>query len=100
MADQIEEGTSFETAFASAFGSRTNVEARLKAERRAGLTPKQRSARKTVETRSVQVNMRATKATKALLDALADKLDCSAADVFEIALQALAKSHGIQGGKP
>jgi len=99
MADQSEEGTSFETAFVSTFGSRTNVEARLKAERRAGLTPKQRSARKTADPRSVQVNVRATVRTKALLDALADKLNCSAGDVFEKALQALAKANGVAGGQ-
>jgi len=90
MAD--DEGMSFETAFTGLFGANTNVEARLKAERRAGLTPKQR-ARKA--TRTVQVNVRATPALKALLDAIADKLDCSAADVFEKAIQDYAKSQGV-----
>lgn len=93
-----EEGTSFESAFGALFGARTNTEARLKAERRAGLTPKQRD-RKKLKNRDTQINVRATKAVKELLDTLTDKLGGSAADHFERAILAYAKANGIKGGE-
>jgi hypothetical protein len=95
MAD--EEGTSFESAFGALFGTRTNTQARLKAERRAGLTPKQRD-RKKIKGRDVQVNVRATKAVKELLDTLAERLGGSAADQFEKAIISYAKANGIEAG--
>lgn len=85
MAD--DEGLDFAAAFAGAFGSLDQTQSRLKAERRAGLTPRQR-ARKAV--RVVQVNFRAAPETKALAERLAAHLDCSVADIMEQALHALA----------
>jgi len=93
MAD--EEGTSFEIAFGALFGTRNNTEARLKAERRAGRTAKERD-RKKPKGRDVQVNVRATKAVKVLLDTLAERLGGSVADQFELAILAYAKANGIE----
>lgn len=93
-----EEGTSFESAFGAIFGSRTNTEARLKAERRAGLTAKQRERKKT-KNRAVQINVRATKEVKELLDTVTERLGGSAADHFERAIIAYAKANGIGGGE-
>ncbi len=97
MAD--EEGTSFESAFGALFGTRTDTAARLKAERRASLTPKQRDRKKT-KNRDVQINVRATRAVKELLDTITEQLDGSAADHFERAILAYAKANGIKGGEP
>jgi hypothetical protein len=96
MAD--EEGTSFESAFTALFAKKTNTEARLKAERRAGLSPKQRD-RKKVKGRDVQVNVRATRAVKELLDTLAERLGGSVADHFELAVLAYAKANGVSEGE-
>lgn len=98
MADS-EEGTSFESAFGELFGKRTNTEARLKAERRAGLTAKQRD-RKKPKGRDVQINVRATREVKELLDALSERLGGSVADQFERAIVAYAKANGIKGSEP
>jgi len=86
------EGASFEAAFTDLFGSRANVQTRLQREKAAGKSQKQR-ARKAV--RTVQVNVRAAPSTKAMLDALATALGCSAADVFEMAILALAQQHNV-----
>ena len=100
MADS-EEGTSFESAFGELFGKRPNTEERLKAERRAGLTAKQRTqSRKKLKGRDVQVNVRATREVKGLLDALAKGLGGSVADHFERAILAYAKANGAKGGGP
>ena len=41
-------------------------------------------------TRDVQINFRASKETKQLVDDLAQKHECSVADLMELALRALA----------
>ena len=79
-------------ALRSAFRSRLasapagNAE-RLAAERRAGLSPKQR-ARKGVA--KEQMNIRVTAQTRATIEDLAAHLDVSLTDVFARAIQALA----------
>lgn len=93
-----EEGTSFEGAFGALFGAQTNTQDRLKAERRAGMTAKQRD-RKKIKNRDVQINVRATKAVKALLDRITSQLGGSAADHFEAALVAYAKANKIEAGE-
>lgn len=90
-----DEGTDFLSAFKGAFGSSANTAARLKAERRAGRTPKERSRGGKGLTRSVQINFRATTETQALLKSLADALDGSVADVIEKAVLAMAKTHKV-----
>lgn len=87
-----EEGMDFAATFNGTFGSLASTASRLKAERRAGLTTRQRQ-RKAV--RVVQINFRASAETKALAEQLADALDCSVADVMERAIQALAAQSKI-----
>jgi hypothetical protein len=68
---------------------------RLAAERRAGLSPKQRARRGTAKT---QLNVRATDETRATIDALAGHLDVSITEVIARAVAALAKSTpGFEG---
>lgn len=89
-----EEGTSFESAFGSLFRQPSTLEARYKAERHAGQTPKQRE-RKKRKNRTVQINVRATEAVKALLDRVTESLGGSAGDHFERAILAYAAANGI-----
>jgi hypothetical protein len=94
---ETEEGMDFEGQFRKLFGSQglagfaapEQTQARLKAERRAGLTPKQR-AKKSVPKK--QINFRATAKTKELIDALAAHLDKSVTDVIALAVESLAQS--------
>lgn len=95
-----DEGADFLSAFKGAFGksagdAKKHLETRLKAERRAGRTPKERSRGGKGLSRPVQINFRASKDTQALLKALADKLECSVADVIEQAALAMAKTHKV-----
>ena len=69
------------------------TEARLQAERRAGMTPRQRARR---AVRTAQVNFRADPIVKAVAEAIADKLNCSVADVMERAILELAKKEKVQ----
>jgi hypothetical protein len=77
--------------------SRAGLEERLKAERRAGRTAKQRErARKAVPKK--QLNIRATAETKALIDRLCQQLGQSQTDVIELAVAELsAKRLGKEG---
>lgn len=93
MVQAIDEGTDFAGQFGQMFGTREATAKRLKAERQASKSPKQR-ARKAV--RVEQINFRASAGTKALSKAIADKLGCSVADVMERALTELAKSQGVK----
>jgi len=78
--------------------SRAGLEARIKAERRAGRTAKQRErARKTVPKK--QLNIRASAETKALLDRLCQQLDLSQTDVIEQAIAELAARKTSKEGK-
>jgi hypothetical protein len=92
-----EEGMSFESAFGTLFRQPSTLEARYKAERVAGRTPKQR-ARKNKKNRTVQINVRATEAVKALLDQVTAALGGSAGDHFERAIIAYAKANSVHGG--
>jgi hypothetical protein len=86
---ETEEGMDLVSAFKGRFGSIEGTRERLKAERRAGLTPKQRAKKAPPKK---QVNFRATAETRALIRALAEHLDVSATDVIERALHALAET--------
>jgi hypothetical protein len=86
---EIEEGMDFEKEFLGQFGNRERTRQRLKAERVAGMTHKQRVSRKIPKT---QINFRATATTKTSIDALAARLNMSQTDVIELAIAELAKS--------
>jgi hypothetical protein len=97
MAD-LEEGMDFVSAFKQKFASSPeSIQARLKAERRAGLTAKQRERARAIPKK--QINFRATEETKKLIDALAKHLDKTATDVMELAVATLARSLPGFGGK-
>jgi hypothetical protein len=85
---ETEEGMDFLGAFKERFASRENTQARVKAERRAGMTPKQRERIKGPPKQ--QVNFRATAETKALIEKVAERLDKSITDVIELAVRDLA----------
>jgi hypothetical protein len=91
-----EEGMDFVDLFKGRYSSREGTDKRLKAERIAGMTAKQRGARKPAKQ---QINIRATGETKALIDGLATHLDKSITDVVGLAIAELAKSIPGFGGK-
>jgi hypothetical protein len=94
---ETEEGMDLMSAFKGRFGSIEGTRERLKAERRAGLTPKQRAKKAPPKK---QVNFRATAETRALIRALAEHLDVNATDVMERAVHTLAQSlPGFAGKK-
>lgn len=90
-----EEGMDFIGAFRDRFAAIENTSKRLKAERRTGLTPKQRQRRGPPKK---QINFRATEQTRTLLVALSAHLtksegrDVGQGDVIERALPLLARS--------
>jgi hypothetical protein len=83
-----DEGSNFISAFKDKFARPERTEARRKAERRAGMTPAQRSRKGPPKT---QINFRATAETKTQLDALAEHTDQSITDVIASAVDALAR---------
>jgi len=85
---ETEEGMDFLGAFKERFAARENTQARVKAERRAGMTPKQRERMKGPPKQ--QINFRATAETKALIEKMAERLDKSITDVIELAVRDLA----------
>jgi hypothetical protein len=85
---ETEEGMDFLSAFKGKFAVRENTQARVKAERRAGMTPKQRERMKGPPKR--QINFRATAETKALIERMAERLDKSITEVIELAVKELA----------
>ena len=89
-----DEGSSLKV-FAKMYGvDSANTEARLKSERRAARTPKQRSR---VALRTAKLNFRVEPQHKALLKALAKAMDVSATDVVIKALEELARQQN--GGR-
>jgi hypothetical protein len=88
-----EDDRSWESAFQDKFKGRDGLEQRLKDERRAGRTAKQRAAKKPPKK---QLNVRATDETHALLNKLADHLNCTVTDVIERAIAQLAQSEGLK----
>jgi hypothetical protein len=89
---EIEEDDGWADTFVGTYAkSRAGLEARMKAERRAGRTAKQRErARKAVPKK--QVNFRATEETRALIKAMAAHLDTDDTDVIVQAIHKLAES--------
>jgi len=92
MIEEEDDG-SWARAFENKFKSRKGLEQRLKDERKAGRTAKQRAAKKPPKK---QLNVRATEETHALLDKLADHLKCTVTDVIERAIAQLAQSEGLK----
>jgi hypothetical protein len=87
---EAEEGMDFVSQFQGAFAPKDAMLARLKRERRAAETPKQKARRGPPKK---QVNFRATAETLAQLEALAKQLDQSATDVIALAINLLARTH-------
>lgn len=88
-----EEGMDFEGIFRDRVASVTRTEERLRAERRAGMTSRQRAKRaKKTET----LNCRCTHEVRAMADALAEKLECGLSDVLERAILDLARKEKTQ----
>jgi hypothetical protein len=71
--------------------------ARIKAERRAQLSEKQRR-RGGHAVRTTQINFRCSPAFRELAGGMAKHLECSIADVMEEALEALARAKGYRKG--
>lgn len=94
MTIDSDEGANFLSAFHQKFAAAERTEARRKAERRAGLTPGQRARRGPPK---VQLNFRATKETKALIDALADHTGSTITDVLARAVHELAQKLSVKG---
>jgi hypothetical protein len=93
-----DEGMAFADVFRGMFAPAEHTQARLKAERRAGLTPKQRANRSVAKDK--QINFRATSETKALVKALGEHLGKRPSDVLLQALETLAQSlPGFEAGK-
>jgi hypothetical protein len=69
------------------------TEARLKAERRAGMTPKQRAKR---AKKTESLNFRCSPELRALADALVAKLECGISEMLEKAVLKLADREGMK----
>ena len=95
--DESEEIDDFAAMFSAGFGStQEKIEVRAKKERRSNLSERQRSRG---AIRTAQLNFRCSPEFKARTAALSAHLDCSVADMFEMAVEALAKARKFQGGK-
>jgi predicted HicB family RNase H-like nuclease len=68
-------------------------EVRQRREKRAQMTERQR---KRQAVRTAQLNFRCSPAFKARAAAMAGQLECSLADLFELALDALAHAKGLE----
>lgn len=75
------------------FGDPVQTQERLKAERRAGLTPKQRGKKSKAKT---QLNTRASDETHELIAKLIAHLTCTKTDVVERAIAKLAELEGVK----
>lgn len=95
MSEADETDTSFADVFKSKFGAGVDTKARLKAERRAGRTPKERNRGGKGPLRNVQMNFRGTAHTKQLVELLAERLGVSHADIFELAVEQMAKANKV-----
>jgi hypothetical protein len=89
------EDTSYVAALAERFARKLEraddaVEKRIKEERRAGMTAAEKGRRKGPQ--KLQFNVRATKETRDLVDALAEHYGKSLSDVLALAAEALAKA--------
>src|SRR5262249_13515143 len=87
----------FQDSFKGSYANLEQTQARMKAERRAGLTPKQRNGPKAPP--KVQINFRATEDFKARLEDLAKTLGLTVTDVITRGIEELEKSHACRRGK-
>ena len=96
MVDADDEGFDFAAAMQAQFTQTgplaSSTEARLKAERRAGMTPKQRAKR---AKKPASLNFRTTDEIKAMVEAMVKKFGTDKTDVLERAVLKLAKSEGV-----
>lgn len=98
MSDRDDTDASFADVFKTKFATGVNTGARLKAERRAGRTPKERHrGGGKGPLRNVQINVRGTAQTKKLLEHLAEFMKGSHADVIEAAIEHFAKANKVGG---
>jgi hypothetical protein len=96
---EVEEDDGWTDTFVGTYArSRAGLEARMKAERRAGRTAKQRERARKAPPKK-QLNIRATAETKALLDRLCRHLDVSQTDVIERAVAEFAAARLGKEGK-
>jgi len=97
--DEVEFASLFNVS--SRFAAKTNTEARVKAERRAAMTEKQRTRGKSGG-RTLQINFRGSPAFKKLAMGLTGHMtaktgkNVSLADVIEQAVRELAKAQGYK----
>ena len=84
-----EEGQDFVQAFGQVYGDVANTRQRLKAERRAGMSSKQRAKR---AKKTATVNFRCSDSTRKQVEALAAKLDCNFTEVMERAVALLTQT--------
>jgi hypothetical protein len=89
-----EEGQDFVHAFGQVFGNLSATRSRLKAERRAGMTSKQRARR---AKKTATVNFRCSDAQRKVVEALASKLNTNFTGVMERAVALLATSENVGG---
>lgn len=98
MSEVDEEGLDFAVEMQKQFSQApqgSTTDARLKAERRAGMTPKQRAKR---AKKPHALNFRASDETFKLVTALMAKLGADKTNVLERAVAALAKKEGVKIG--
>jgi hypothetical protein len=92
-----DEGMDIEATFLKAFApgtsARSNTEARLKAERRAGMTSRQRAKR---AKKTESLNCRCSVEIRTVAEALAAKLDCGISDMLVKAVEVLAEKENMQ----
>lgn len=89
-----EEGLDFTRIFEEeAFGSRKATAQRLRAERRAGRTSKERMRR---AKKTSSLNFRCSDETRNLAEALRKKHRCRLSEVLERAILALAEADGVE----
>jgi hypothetical protein len=96
MSDADDEGLDFAAAMRQHFAGEPQAaitEARLRAERRAGMTSKQRAKR---AKKTSSLNFRCSEEVRALAKAMAARLDCDLTDVMERAVIQLAKTEGVK----
>lgn len=96
MTMETDEGLNLLGALKARFAPGQRTEARRKAERRGAMTPAERGRKGAPK---VQVNFRATAETKALIDALSERLGKSVTDVLARAVEELDRSTREHGDR-
>lgn len=82
-------------ALLGAFGSHSNTERRVRAERRAAMRPDDKR-RKKGETRDTPLNTRVRKSVHALAQAICRADNLSQADLIELLVEKAAKERGLK----